>query len=303
MARDNSEFFQLRVKITCVDMDHFCAPFMVLSHQHLQKQRSGGGFQNIISRELQSDVSILSAEHLKLLSFLNFVLVETDSQSNYEELKRIAEQAQRQWEDQQQQYEQQLQSPPATPSNSSNLLSPFSPSQRQQLLQQQQQSTYSRQNSLYQTNITSSIQNNQPQNRMNIQIHEPQLMTGKSQANTPTNYQTQRDPFDDQTIAEVEMNRHLSTHKLSTVGSQIFGSKPLSYTKSFVYAIQQQQPKETQAIAVVGSSQINIQSLITVLQFGKSVNLLVPMSKSGQYMAKVVPDSMTFWKQGGVVDV
>ncbi|KAA6392592.1 MAG: hypothetical protein EZS28_011882 [Streblomastix strix] len=87
------------------------------------------------------------------------------------------------------------------------------------------------------------------------------------------------------------------------MSSQYLKPKPLTFTQSFRYAMSQSQPKAAEAIKVVGSSQVNIQSLLSVLQFGKCANLIVPMSETGKFLAKIVPETMTFWKQGGVMQV
>ncbi|KAA6399786.1 MAG: hypothetical protein EZS28_004686 [Streblomastix strix] len=324
VAKDNYEFFQLRVKITCVDMDQFCSPIIVLSHQYLQKQRDCDEIQNIISRELLSDVSnvsdlpkfrrnifdfILSSEQLKLLSFLNFVLVKTDSGAHYEELKEIAEKAQKQWEEQQRLYEQQQQSTP---------------------LSHQQKPP-----SLHGYPFSYSPYTTPPLSRYSsfIQDYSPHNQSGQSTRNTTpfmtpfmTPRTTQLFTMDEDTMSQhtaafpqsISMNpqQQIQTidmtqiqpkpeivHNLQQTPSQIINQKPLTYAQSFQNALKMHKTKEIQSTGFVGSSQVNIPLLLSVLQFGKNVNLLVPMSTTGQFMAKIVPDTMSFWKQGGVEKV
>ncbi|KAA6398134.1 MAG: hypothetical protein EZS28_006340, partial [Streblomastix strix] len=60
---------------------------------------------------------------------------------------------------------------------------------------------------------------------------------------------------------------------------------------------------QIEQVAIMGVSQINIQLLMPVLSFGKSVHMMVPVSAAGKYTAKAIGDTMDFWKRGGVSKV
>ncbi|KAA6365904.1 MAG: hypothetical protein EZS28_038569, partial [Streblomastix strix] len=213
-------FFQIRVKVTCVDMDHFCTPFLALSHQHFESEFKDKEVAKKFSRQLTSNIAnasdlpkfrrdifdfVIPTECLTETNFINFMLMKVNNAQEEESKSTI---------------------------------------QGQQASQQSQQNP----------------------NQITPQLSRSQTYYKQTLVSTPSRY-------------------------ISSFAT------PEQSTQS----LQQQSKKNTQEdTEIAGVSQINLQLLMSVLQYGKPLTMLVPVSSSGTFTAKVVPDTISLWKEGQV---
>ncbi|KAA6365810.1 MAG: hypothetical protein EZS28_038663, partial [Streblomastix strix] len=217
---EHGVFFQLRVKVTCVDIDNTCAPFLALSHQQFILDNDNQTTIKKFSRQLTSDVASVSdlakfrrnlfdfvvpGECINNDSFLNFMLINTNTGA----------------------------AAAATTKKNS------------------------------QENAFQQEEGNRPLKTSNSQLLLPDVQK------------------------EVGMRK-----------------SPSQYLNSFNQTNQSgDQEVNDDDVQIGGVSQINIRLLLSLMQYGKSANMLIPLSPKGKYTAKVVSDTMQPWKFGLVSKV
>ncbi|KAA6355306.1 MAG: hypothetical protein EZS28_049167, partial [Streblomastix strix] len=213
-------FFQIRVKVTCVDMDHFCTPFLALSHQHFESEFKDKEVAKKFSRQLTSNIAnasdlpkfrrdifdfVIPTECLTETNFINFMLMKVNNAQEEESKSTI---------------------------------------QGQQAPQQSQQNP----------------------NQITPQLSRSQTYYKQTLVSTPSRY-------------------------ISSFGSPSTTSLSLQ---------PQARRSAAEQVEIAGVSQINLRLLMSVLQYGKPLTMLVPVSSSGTFTAKVVPDTISLWKDGQV---
>ncbi|KAA6365416.1 MAG: hypothetical protein EZS28_039057 [Streblomastix strix] len=205
---EKSPFFELRVKVTCVDIDNTCAPFLALSHEQYVQDAENWTTTKKFSRQLTSDVASVSdlakfrrnlfdfvvpGECVNNDSYLNFMLINTNTGMNAGGHKQASE------------------------------------------------------------NAFQSEEGNRPLKPTSSQLLLPEVQQKVGIPRSPSQYLTSVS----------------STASLSNLG------------------LDNKEGNE-EDVQIGGVSQINIRLLLSMMQYGKAVNMLVPLSPKGKFTAKVV---------------